>query len=354
MKNISEVDPNFKVDEQNDREGLVFKNVREEPFRIYGVFHDGVQYRRLPKDVATATSKGVDKFAACAAGGRVRFVTDSPYVVIKAEMKDNYGSPKMPLTCTVGFDLYLYENGRYNHIKTFVPPSDLRDSYDGACDFTEGEGERILTLNFPLYGQVRELYIGIKEGSTLSAAPDYKYEKPIVYYGSSITQGGCASRPGNCYQGFIERRFDTNYINLGFSGNAKGEVAMAEYIASLDMSAFVMDYDHNAPSVEHYEATHEPFYKIVRAKNPDLPIIILTRPKVKFLLSESELQRIEIAKKTYRRAKRRGEPVYFIPSYELTKLCDDGGSVDRAHPNDLGFRSMADAISKVISKILCD
>ncbi len=95
-----------------------------------------------------------------------------------------------------------------------------------------GKGNNI-EIGMPLYSGVRHLYIGIPKGKKILPAKPYKVDTPVVYYGSSITQGGCASRPGNSYQGFISRHLKADYINLGFSGNAKGEETMARYIASL-------------------------------------------------------------------------------------------------------------------------
>ena len=105
--------------------------------------------------------------------------------------------------------------------------------------------------------------VGIDDDAEFLAAPAQKYEKPVCFYGSSITQGGCASKPGNSYNAMLARWLDFPQVNLGFSGNGKGEDTMAEYIASLDMSAFVYDYDYNAPTTEHYEATHDRFYRII-------------------------------------------------------------------------------------------
>ena len=112
----------------------------------------------------------------------------------------------------------------------------------------------------------------------LEPAEDYTYTKPILYYGSSITQGGCANRPGTSYQAIIHRSIDADYINLGFSGSCLAEDAMLDYISNLDMSVFVYDYDHNAPTPEFLEKTHEPFYKKLRERRPDLPIIMVSAP----------------------------------------------------------------------------
>lgn len=349
MPDITDIDKNLKIETNIEREGLVFKNALEEPFKIYGIYHDGEKYRRLPDDIAEKTNPGVHKLSTNTAGGRVRFITDSPYVAIKVNIPHNVKFSHMPLSAQSGFDMYTYDEGVYSAVKTFLPPYDFVDTYDGVYDFADGKEEHFVTIDFPLYNDVYDLYIGTKEGSVIKEAPEYKYNIPVVYYGSSITQGGCASRPGNSYQAILSREFDVDHINLGFSGSGRGEQVVADYIASLEMSVFVMDYDHNAPTYEHYEKTHEQFYKTVRATNPDIPIIFMTRPKVR--LSEDEKKRIEIAKKTYENAKSRGENVYFIPGYELCEISGDSGMVDGCHPTDLGFFSMAARLSREFDKI---
>lgn len=115
-------------------------------------------------------------------------------------------------------------------------------------------------------------------GSKIGKPTPYSIEKPIVFYGSSITQGGCASRPGNSYTHIICRWLDANMVNLGFSGNAKGEPEMAELISQIDMGALVMDYDHNAPDAEYLLNTHENFFKIIRSNHPYLPVIFVSKP----------------------------------------------------------------------------
>lgn len=348
MPDISTIDKNFVIETNIERENIKFYDVKEAPMRLFGVWHDGSVFRRVPRDVAEKTSNGVLALSTNTAGGRVRFITDSPYIIVKAVYPTIVNMSHMPRSGSTGFDMYVRENGRENYVKSFIPgPSPL--TFDTVCDFSEKK-ERLITINFPLYNDVNELYIGLHAESLVKSAPDYTVELPMVSYGSSITQGGCASRPGNSYQAVISRRYDADYINLGFSGSAKGEDAIRDYIASLPMSAFLFDYDYNAPTPDHLRATHKPIYEAVRAAHPDIPIIMMPRPV--FFSSRGIEIRNEIVKATYDFAKENGDNnVYFISSSELMALAEDNGTVDGSHPTDLGFKSMADAMIKVLDKL---
>lgn len=142
--------------------------------------------------------------------------------------------------------MYMGEGteGGIRYAGTFRPDYYMDDTFENVIDFSDKK-ERIITINLPLYGGVDEFRIGLKEGCILKEAPEYKI----------------------------------NYINLGFSGNAKAEDTMIKYIKGLDMSIFVYDYDHNAPTVEHLRATHNKMFVAIREAHPDLPILILPRPK---------------------------------------------------------------------------
>ena len=135
-------------------------------------------------------------------------------------------------------------------MKTFVPKVKIADGYESVIDLGETKMRQI-TINFPLYSAVSSLEIGLQETAVVESPTPYRVETPVVFYGSSITQGGCASRPGNCYTAVLSRRLDFDHVNLGFSGSGKAEQEMADYIAGLDMSVFVYDYDHNAPNLAH-------------------------------------------------------------------------------------------------------
>ena len=210
-------------------------------------------------------------------------------------------------------------------------------------------------LCFPAYCEkVYDVEIGVKEGSEIYPAKPYVYnDKPIVFYGSSITQGGCASRAGNDYISLACRWLDSDFLNLGFSGSAKGEPIMAEYVAGLKASIFVMDYDHNAPTVEHLKNTHMPMYRTIRAKNPDTPIVFISRPNFYYNESDSVARR-NCIRDNYLLAQAEGDKnVYFIDGETLFGREDwDVCTVDLCHPNDLGFYRMAKAIYPVLKEII--
>lgn len=346
MSDITKIDKNFKIETKLNKADIKFYNVLEEPFKIYGVFYENGKFRRLPEEVAKTVNDGVYGLHAHTAGGRVRFKTDSSYVAINAVMPNIGKMSHFALSGSAGFDLYEKRDGKEVYVKSFIPAFNFNGGFEGVIELG-GSKMREFTINFPTYSEVSELYIGLSNNAAVLPSDPYKCEKPVVFYGSSITQGGCCSRPGNTYEGFVSRRFDIDHINLGFSGSARGEDEIAEYIKDLDMSVFVYDYDHNAPTLEHLVATHERMYNIIRKANPDLPIIIMTKPR--FL---PDVKAFEAIKKTYENAKANGDNVYYLDGRQLMALAENEGTVDGCHPNDLGFFSMAKAVGDILEGIL--
>ena len=343
---IEDFDKNFIVSVPDDAE-TVFFDVSQPPFTVHGLLRDKDGFYRIPHAVAAATNIGVQFLNLNTAGGRVRFCTDADRIVLRAEMRSVTRMSHFALTGSAGFDLYA--DGVYRG--TFVPPDDLEDGYTSELLLGAG-GMREITIHFPLYSGVRRLELGLPAGSTLKKASDYRITVPVVYYGSSITQGGCASRPGNAYQNILSRLLSCDHLNLGFSGSAKGEPCMAAYIAGLKMSAFVLDYDHNAPDPAHLEATHATFFRTVREKNPTLPIFLLSRPQPN--PNEDDLIRRDIVKRTWETAVGAGDRnVTFFDGTELLRMFGgDSGTVDNCHPNDLGFFCMAKALEPALKAAL--
>ena len=345
---VVSVDKNFSVKEEFGREDIVFRSIDESPFSVHGVRFDGKRYGRMPEDVAYSVSEGVGWLSCHAAGGRVRFRTNSPFVAIRVALAQVSRLPHFPFTGSAGVD--LYDGGKY--VNTFMPRVDVVDHLSGLRAF-HTEGMHDVTINLPPYSAVTAMEIGLQEGARLEAPTPYTYQTPIVYYGSSITQGGCTSRPGNTYEEIISRRLDTDYINLGFSGSAKGESAMSAYIQALDMSVFVYDYDYNAVSAEQLQATHERMFKEIRAAKPTLPIIMASRP-IPYMVNEEERVRRDIVRATYENAVAAGDTnVYFVDGSTIfDRFGGDSCTVDAVHPNDLGFMCMAEAFAPIIERCL--
>lgn len=353
MNNSNNFDKNLIiVDTKLDKGDIKFYSVLDEPFKVYGLTydHDDKIFKRMPTEVAEKLSAHVVNLHVRTAGGRVRFVTDSSYVAISAKMPAIYRSTHFALNGSAGFDMYITTSCGEKYNNTFQPPYEMTDGYEKIFEFGTSE-MRELTINFPLYSSVSELYIGLQDGAVLKEASPYTYEKPIVFYGSSITQGACASRSGVAYPSVVSRRFNCDHINLGFSGNAKGEPEIAEYIAGLDMTAFVYDYDHNAPTAEHLRNTHKRMFDIIRKANPELPIIMMT--SISLNMQDSREERIRVIYDTYKSALDAGDKnVYFINGTELFAEIEDVATVEGTHPNDIGFHYMAKAVGDILEGIL--
>lgn len=334
-------------------EKLRFYNVKEVPeLRVYGLYDykNGERFTRMPEEVAEKVSNSVKTLNYCTAGGRVRFVTTSNVVAVRAKTPYTnqlfYWNP----ISTFGFDIYINNGIRDVYFQSMVSDNNMQNE-EGMCDVKPlPAGRKEITINLPLYKEINELYIGLDEESELCARADYRFEKPVLYYGSSITQGACTSRPGMTYESIISRRLDTNFINLGFSGACQAEPAMREYLKTVDCSVFVYDYDHNS-TVEGLAERHEALYKDFRETHPDTPVIIVGRPD--FFIFEShaadDARRREILMNTYKNAFDRGENVIYIDGYSLFAGEDrDDCIVDGTHPNDLGYTKMAEVIGNAV------
>ncbi len=335
----------------------VWYDVRQSPIKIYGLYEplQNKRFFRIPESVAEATSEGVKGLNYNTAGGRLAFATDSPHIAIHAVMPEYHIMKHMPRSASAGFDVYIDDGKMQQYCGSIFPPAVTVEDYFHACNsFTVSGKVKNYVVNFPLYDSVDEVYVGLAPGSVLLPYDNaYTSDAPMIFYGSSITQGGCVSRPGLAYESYISRRFRRDFINLGFSGNGKAEDAIVDYMASLDMSVFVSDYDHNAPTVEYLEATHHKMYEKIRAAHPDVPYIMISRPDFDFHYDDS-VRRRAVIRRSYERALENGDKnVYFIDGETLFGSdCRDACTVDSTHPNDLGHYRMACVIGDAIEKIL--
>ena len=351
QEDISKLDKNFAVQKVGNLD-VVYHNAISAPFVLEGFpfRKDGEPLRRLPSNIKpTDINNGVYSLANHTAGGVIRFRSNSPYLTIRAKIGHRTPSMgHMPATGSSGFDLISADG---THITTVNPmhyKREIPDPLEVLMTKNNPKEMRDYTLYLPLYNSVKSVEIGVAPNAKIEAPTPHKVKKPIVFYGSSITHGACASRTSLPYPALVCRDVDAPMVNLGFSGNAKGEPKMAELIASLDMSVFVYDYDYNAPTAEHLAKTHEPFFKIIRKAQPNLPIIMLSR------VSHAQDARANIVKQTYENAKKAGDKnVWFIDGRDLFKDVPFALlTVDKCHPNDLGFYLMYKNVMPAIKEAL--
>lgn len=329
--------------ESAEHENKKWIDFRNPFFKLYGV---NQQFERLPAEVASEVNPGVGKLYRDPAGGRIRFSTDSRMIAVRAQVSQSKG---------IGFDLFRMENDQeifaagFKNTECFIREGVFESRWVKVSD-----GTKMIpyTLNLPYIGNLTDLEIGIDEDARLEEGVPYRNEKPIVFYGSSITQGFWASRPGSSYVSMISQRYNLHYLNFGFAGSAKGEQVIADYMAGLDMCAFICDYDHNAASPKELMETHLPLYQTIRKSHPDIPYIMITRPDVMFGNQEENQERIKVVKATYEYAKAIGDKhvVFVDGSMLLEGDYYHNCTKDGIHPNDLGFYRMAAKISPVIEQ----
>ena len=345
---VAVIDQNLRLNAIPKEADIVWRDASQAPFVTYGAWQSVPRYLRLPEAVATAASEGVVELNGHTAGVRIRFCTDSPYVAVRAEWSVLSRMSHMPPSGISGLDLYALKDDKQIFQGALIPPLDAKHGFE-ALLYTSGEMTEYV-LNLPLYNRVDRLVIGTKDGASFEQPMPYANPLPVVFYGSSITQGGCASRPGNSYPNFLSRWLNMDYLNLGFSGSARAEDAIVEYMAGLPMAAFVSDYDHNAPDAAYLEKTHLRMYQMIREMQPELPYVIISRPD--FKPGDEVLKEIILA--TYRYALDHGDKnVYFIDGSMLFGEADgDACTVDGCHPNDLGFYRMARGMEPVLRKVL--
>lgn len=363
---ISKIDANFKLS-FTPPEDLVWHSVLSAPFSLHGAVYSEEEglFRRLPKAVADATNPGVAHLSKQTAGVRVRFVTDSPYIAVHIE--EAFEEPFSHMTVVGKCGISLFVDGAF--VKTVMPSyrqivaGDPTLGGTGTVSFDGlltpfGVNGRVYQaeIYFPLYATVKSLTVGLQANATLASPKPYTYPVPVLFYGSSITQGGCASKPGDDYINRLSRMLDTDYINLGFSGSAKGETVMADYLAEQNPSVFVMDYDHNAPNAQHLKQTHYALYDTFRKKHPGTPIVMMLMPTVEGYESRPwNASRRAVILESYERARASGdENVYLVDCYGVFGKAVGGecGTVDDCHPDSLGFLRMAEAVYPLLKQLL--
>ncbi|MFC1606774.1 SGNH/GDSL hydrolase family protein [Candidatus Latescibacterota bacterium] len=315
-------------------------------------------YDRLPSRARDNVRKPVWNLSLHSAGMYARFITDATEIHARWSLRsEGLAMPHMPATGVSGLDLYVrHEDGAWRWLNNGRPVAFPTNTARLVSGLPEGIREYMIYL--PLYNGVTSVEIAIPKNTTLRKAGDWGDgdRKPLIFYGTSITQGACASRPGMVHTSILGRRLNRPVINLGFSGNGRLEPELAHLMAELDPAVFVLDCLPNLVADQVAERT-EPFVRILRESHPTTPILLVegrTYPN-SFLVPATKKRNTDNWKEyreAYDRLKLGGDDNIFYLEGDTLLLNDSEGTVDNSHPNDYGFMHHADAFMKVLEPIL--
>ncbi len=314
-------------------------------------------FRRLPERSKTEEvfSEGVRHLSHCPSGAFLSFSTDSADISLRLELSDLELMDHMPATGQCGAELYLQLGHTWHAVATARP--DLNEKTFSRSLIKNGPKEwRKYRLYLPLYKRVANVELGIQHGTQIKAEPAAIGTRPIVFYGTSITQGGCANTAGSDFVSQIGRMLDAETINLGFSGNGKGEPSMAELISEIEAEMFVLDYAANVEP-DQLRSTLPSFVSILRQAQPGVSIVLIGNVISnqalwdrcrKDLLGKKRDTMMEL----YLAAKRADDPnIHFIDGNSLLVAGQSGVYVDGVHPTSSGFSSMADGLAPQLALI---
>lgn len=310
-------------------------------------------YERLPDSLQHISRKPLWDLGRHSAGLAVRFRSNSTCIAARWEVRDNRSMNHMTPTGIKGLDLYCLQDGEWIFAGSGRPQGKINKATI-VKNMLPQEREYLLYLS--LYDGVTSLAIGVDSLSEirLPAIDLPRREKPIVFYGTSILQGGCASRPGMAHTNILERRLNRECINLGFSGNALLDLEIAHLMASVDASMFVLDFVPNA-TVEQMKERADEFYSIIRRKHPHTPILfiedpIFTHSPFDTRIAKEVKDKNETLNAIFQSLKQRGEKnIYFLSSRDI--IGHDGeATVDGIHFTDLGFMRYAEVLYPILKK----
>ena len=353
-------DPNMAIANAVVTNGVKWIDGRYLP--IEGRPFDDVEhyYDRLPANVTTNVNAGVRGMKHHTSGMLFRFVTDSKELHFRwTPYNTGCYMDHMPATGSSGIDVYRYDRarGKWVYVKTGRPKRNGGNLVSsGALDLQWTPGTPCL-VNLPLYNGIREFSLGIGTGATVKALPPRAsgVNKPVVFYGTSITHGGCCSRPGLAFVNRVGRDLDVPVVGLGFSGSGVMEFEMSEHLARIDASCYVLDCLWNMGLKEAHrpgrsvEGNYEKFIRNLRAKRPGVPIVMAEQCDV---YMNGPCDKDKFMRKLYEKLVAEGwkNLVYLPKDGMYTGDCE--GTVDGCHPNDIGMESMSKAFGKAVREAL--
>lgn len=313
------------------------------------------RYNRFPDTLQQISRKPLWELSTNSAGLAVRFRSNSSAIYARWVLKYNNHMNHMADTGVKGLDLYCWKNGEWVYVNVGRPFGKFNE---GKIIGNMTPDWREYMLYLPLYDGIDSLAIGIDNGAQIAqpAMEVPRRNKPVVLYGTSILQGACASRPGMAYTNILGRMLGVETINLGFSGNAFLDLEVADLMALVDASVFVIDCVPNA-SVEMMEKNLYEFYRRLRTVHPRTPVVFIEDPVFTHAAFDNQMDE-EIKRKNatlyklYQKMKKDGEPfIAFIGLKDFFSSHNDA-TVDGIHFTDVGMEAYAKLLYKHLRKYM--
>ncbi|MDD2709271.1 MAG: SGNH/GDSL hydrolase family protein [Verrucomicrobiae bacterium] len=358
-KNISRLDRNFDVKAAKGKGGRLWVDAFDRRLEVRGLAwqkENGKRFCRLPLRARKLVRSPVWDLSQCPASARICFRSDTSSLVARARLGHASNMCHMPATGQSGLALYAGEPGRMKRWGVGIPDIDKayyeRELFSGAP-----RKMREYAIYLPLYNSLTGLKLGFDADARFAAPSRPAIRKPAVFYGTSITQGGCACTTGADWVSTVGRLLDLDAINLGFSGNGKGEPEMARLIAEIDASLFVLDYAANV-SPEEMRNTLPEFCRILRREHPRTPILLVSKICYGQEVWSDERRTVHDASRDaiiqyYAATRQAGdENIHFADGMALLPCGVDAATVDGVHPTDHGFQMIAERIAPYIERIL--
>ena len=329
-------------------------------FPVFGKVTEATsaRYERLPAALENTTRQPVWRLGRDAAGVTVRFRSNSTAIHVRWTSTFTHAMNHMAPTGDRGVDLYALTEDGWRYAGTGRPTIGKPETESRLVANMEPVMREYM-LHLSLYDGVSDLAIGVDPGAVLEgpAVDSPAAARPVVMYGTSILQGGCASRPGMAHTNILARKLDRQVINLGFSGNALLDEEIARLMASMeDPGVFVLDEVPNSGAATIREKG-ERFFRILRGAHPDVPVVFVEMPPYPYARFDRK-QAAEIAERNaaqrelYGKLRKEGQKrLYYVPGDRLIGT-DGEATVDGVHFTDLGMLRYADVLAPVLRKAL--
>ena len=339
------------TDTPSARQRINFPDPRLGVYGLPWFDEDKPTLRRLPLRLKDRFRPAIWNLAQQPSGGRIRFRTDSTTLGLIAENPSFSNMHHMPSVGENGFDLYV-DRG---YASSAWP--DAAGKITKEWRLGRERKMRDITLYLPLYKAVTIQELSLDPDARVEPATPYTHSRPVVHYGSSITQGGCASNPGGSCQAILERKLDADFVNMGFSGNGLGDPVVAEAICELHPSCVVLDFWGN-PSADQYAAALPVFVDILRKKWSRMPILVTGPFYFPAEASNAQVAQVQSTKRRTAREfvekrRRNGDRwITFVDGFKMLDQNQTSGLVDGVHCNSLGFYFNAKGLEPFLRKVL--